>query len=118
VKKPLSQPPRTETLSKDVDLDRWLRQIPDLIPKITIYKPVIDLANVGANSVSSQTFTVSGVSVNDHLTVNPPSLTTGLLLSANSRAISDNTILLVLQNTTGGGINEASATYTVVTIGT
>lgn len=114
MRKPLSAPPRTDI---NIDLDKWLRLLPDLIPKITIYQPVFDLANVAANTVSSQTFTLSGLSVNDFVSVNPPALTAGLLLSANSKATADERLLLVLQNTTGGAINEASATFTVVTIG-
>ena len=114
MRKPLSQPPRVDI---PTDLDKWLRLLPDLIPKITIYQPVIDLANIGANSVSSQTFTLTGLSVNDLVLINPPALTAGLLLSANSKATADERLLLVLQNTTGGAINEASATFTVVTIG-
>ncbi len=115
MRKPLPQPPRTDI---PVDLDRWLKLLPDLIPKVTIYTPIFDLANVGANSVSSQTFTLSGLSINDFVMVNPPALTAGLLLSANSKATADDRLLMVFQNTTGGGINESSATYTVVTIGT
>ena len=117
-RKPLPQPPRSKTLSDDTGLDGWLRLLPGLIPQITIYQPVFDLANIAANTVSSQTFTLTGLSVNDFVIVNPPLLSAGLLLSANSKATADERLLLVLQNTTGGGIDEASATFTVVTIGT
>lgn len=72
----------------------------------------IDPASIGANTVASQTFTLTGASVGDTLILNPPStgLTAGLLVQQ-SYVSAANTITVVFQNTTASPINEASASW-------
>src|SRR3990172_2442557 len=106
MEKPLPPPPQVEI---DQNLDRWLRQIPDLIPKITMFVPVLDPASVNSGQLSSQTFTVTGINANDVIFVNSPSLTASFIL-ASSRVLADDLVLFIFDNRSGGAVNEASAT--------
>lgn len=111
MEKPLPQPPRTEI---DLDLLRWLQRIPDLLPRISVYNPVIDLASVNANTVSRQTFTVTGLDAADTVAASV-SLTAGLhVISA--RASATDTLELTIWNSTGGALNQTSATFNVTTV--
>ena len=93
----------------------WLQQLQLRFPKISTYSPSIDLASIGATSYSTQTFTVNGLNTNDVIFVNPPSLTTGLYLI--SYRVSDaNTLSMTFYNSTGGAIDEAAATFKIVSI--
>lgn len=69
----------------------------------TVIKQSITAASVGANTTAEQTFTVPGLKLGDHVVVNPPGVTTGVLL-VNARVSAANTIALQYMNTTGGGV--------------
>lgn len=73
----------------------------------------IDPASINANTVSSQTFTLTGAAVGDSLTLNPPAagLTAGLVVQQ-AFVSSANTITIVFQNTTGAPIDAVSASWT------
>lgn len=73
----------------------------------------VDPASINANTVASQTFTLTGAVVGDALTLNPPAagLTAGLLV-AQYFVSAANTITIVLNNTTGSPIDEPSASWT------
>lgn len=102
-----------ETISKELDV--WLQQLQLRFPKVNTYEAVIDLTTVAANSYSTQSFTVEGLNINDIVCVNPPSLTTGLYLIS-YRVSAAGTLSLVLYNSTGSGIDEASSTFKIVSI--
>ena len=72
----------------------------------------INPASIAANSVSSQTFTLTGVEVGDSLTLNPPAagLTAGLLVNQ-SYVSAANQITVVFFNATGSAIDAASANW-------
>lgn len=81
----------------------------DLRKKGTI---TIDPASINANTVSTQTFTLTGATVGDSVVVNPPAagITAGLLV-LQSRVSAANTLSVTFQNTTGSSIDEASASW-------
>lgn len=112
MEKPLAPPPLADI---SPELDRWLRQIPDLIPKITMFVPVLNPASVNSGQLSSQTFTVTGIDANDLIFVNGPSFTSSFIL-ASSRVLADDLVLFIFDNRNAGAINEASATYNIVAI--
>ena len=97
------------------ELFAWLQQLQLRFPKVDTYEPTIDLANIATVSYSTQTFTVEGLNINDIITVNPPVLTAGLYLIS-YRVSAANTLSLTFYNSTGGGIDEASAVYKIVSI--
>lgn len=105
--------PPLSTKETDPALFQWLSQLQLVFPKISTYEVSIDLANIGAASYSTQTFTVTGLTTEDVITVNPPSLTSGLYLLS-YRVASADTISLTFHNTTVSGINEPSGTYKVM----
>lgn len=72
----------------------------------------IDPASINATTVSSQTFTLTGAVVGDSLVLNPPAagLTAGLVIGQYFVSAA-NTITIVLYNTTGAPIDEASASW-------
>ena len=94
-------------------LNTWLQQLQLRFPKVSTYSPSIDLANIAAASYSTQAFTVSGLNTNDVICVNPPALTTGLYLLSYRVSAAD-TLSLTFHNTTGSDIDEASATFKIV----
>lgn len=73
----------------------------------------IDPASINATTVSSQTFTLSGVVAGDSIVLNPPptGLTAGLLVMQ-VYASGTNQITVVFQNTTGSPIDQASGSWT------
>lgn len=83
--------------------------------KSEIYLPVIDPASVAANTVARQSFTVSGLLPTDILTITPPALTAGFALIS-YRPSSTHVAELTFYNSTGGAIDEPSATYQMMVI--
>lgn len=71
----------------------------------------IDPASIGATTVSSQTFTLTGAVVGDSLRLNPPALTAGLVVCQYYVSGADQ-ITVVFYNTTGAPIDQASGTWT------
>ena len=110
--KGITTPPR-EVQEKIPYLFTWLSQLQLRMPKISTYETSIDLASINATTYSAQTFTVTGLDINDIITVNPPSLTSGLYL-VSYRVSSANTLSLVLYNSTGAPINEGAATFKIM----
>ncbi len=98
-----------------LELSTWLQQLQLRFPKVSTYEATIDLAAIGATTYSTQTFTVTGLNVNDVICVNPPALTAGLYLLSYYVSATD-TISLTLYNSTGGSINQASSTFKIVSI--
>lgn len=96
-------------------LDKWFRRLSDVIPKVQTTVVTIDVASVAANTTAEQTFVVTGLTVNDIVTVNKPSHTTGLGI-VNVRCSAANTLAITFMNTTGSPIDPGSETYLVVAI--
>lgn len=88
---------------------------PTQISQIKVYSPSLNPASVALTSVSTQTFTVTGLSTSDTVVVNPPSLTAGLLVT-NCFVSAANTLSITFYNTTGSAIDELVATWKVVAI--
>lgn len=77
----------------------------------------VNPASVAANSVSTQTFTLTGAMVGDSLQLNPPAagLTTGLVVLPSWVSAAD-TVSIVFQNTTASPIDEPSGSWTYTLI--
>lgn len=110
--KGITTPPK-EVREKVPYLFEWLSQLQLVMPKVSTYETSIDLASINATTYSAQTFTVTGLDVDDIITVNPPALTSGLYL-VSYRVSAANTLSLVFYNSTGGAINEPSGTYKIM----
>lgn len=89
----------------------WLKRFQDAFPKQEVYSVAVTPASVGANTTSEQTFTVTGLTTNDHITVNKPTHQTGLGI-VGARVSAANTAAITYMNTTGGAIVPTSETYT------
>ena len=89
--------------------ERWRQRS----PHIETYSVSFDPLAVGANTTSEQTVTVTGVLTSDIVTVNKPSMTTGLGI-VNARVSASDTVAITFMNTTAGSINPTSETYLIV----
>lgn len=89
----------------------------DNITELRVLTPDLDPASVSADSVSTQTFTVSGLTTDDVVIVNAPDLTDGLVVS-NARVSSADTLELTFYNHTSSAIDESSATWDVIALRT
>ena len=69
-------------------------------------------ASVGAQSVSEESFTVTGVASNDQVIVNGPAQTAGIVVGQ-ARVSDKNTVVIPFANVTGGAVTPASGTYKV-----
>lgn len=103
---PFNDPPDAQSWQK------FFSKIVLSVPKTSTYSPSLNPSSVAANTKARQTFTVTGLTVNDIINVNPPALTVGLDLMG-ARVSAANTIELVFWNSTGGAIDEAAGTYLI-----
>jgi hypothetical protein len=87
------------------------------ITKILKGTVTVNPASINANTVSSQTFTLTGATSGDSLILNVPAadLTAGLAMYQ-SFVSAANTITIVFENTTGAPIDEESASWTYTLI--
>lgn len=111
-KKGIEGPPKY-LLEEHQELYQWLSQLQLRFPKISTYSESINLASINATSYSTQTFTVTGLTTEDIIIVNPPSLSAGLYLIS-YRVSATDTLSLTLYNSTGAPIDEAAATYLIM----
>ena len=111
--KGINTPPKTIETQVPA-LFSWLSQLQLVMPNINTYEESINLANINATSYSTQTFTVTGLTTEDVIIVNPPALTSGLYLISYYVSAAD-TLSMTFYNSTGGAINEAAATYKIMT---
>lgn len=118
--KGISNPPQQKNWINGQSLTdeawRWLTQVFHNYPKVSNYSVALNLANVVANTVSRQTFTVTGLNTNDIVIVNSPVLTTGLHMLGPGKVSANDTLELTFWNSTGSDINETSATYKIISI--
>jgi hypothetical protein len=94
---------------------KWFERLVEAIYRIRTYSPSIDVASVAANSESVQTFTVTGLSTADIVTVNKQSNDAGLDL-VQAWVSAENTLSLKYRNHTGAAIDPASETYLITAI--
>lgn len=107
-------PPQTlDTSHWDKYWLRWFKRLADAFPKTETYSESLSPASVAANTTAEQTFTVNGLSTNDILTVNKPSLNAGLGI-VNVRVSAINTLAITYSNNTGGAIVPTTETYKIV----
>jgi len=80
------------------------------------YDVTISPAEVAANTSAEQTFTVSGLTTSDHVTVNKPTAQAGLGI-VGARVSAANTLAITFGNFTAAAITPtASETYKVVAV--
>jgi hypothetical protein len=109
--KTISNPPTIQ----DGELYKWLGLLPDNIPYIRYYDVSFDPASVPANSFSRQNITVSGITTNDIIIVNPPTLTSNLeMISYRVSAV--DTVTITFENRSGSSIDESSGVYRIIAI--
>mgnify|MGYP001570251264 CR=1 FL=1 len=94
---------------------RWFAEVARNIHSIQVLSPALDPASVAANTVVRQTFTVSGLTVEDVINVNPPALTAGLEI-LNCRVTATDTIQITFWNSTGAPIDAGSQTYLILAV--
>lgn len=87
------------------------------ITKILRGTVTVDPASIAANTVATQTFTLTGAATGDNLVLNPPAagLTAGLLV-LQTRVSAANTISITFMNTTGSAIDESSASWSYLIV--
>lgn len=80
---------------------------------IKVYTPSITPASVAAAVVAEQTFTVTGLTTGDKVTVNPPAIAnaTGI---AGARVSAADTLAIRFVNPTAGALTPTAGTYTVL----
>lgn len=108
----IDPPPKYAT---DEQRDIWLQRLRDVLPKVQTFSVTINPTAVAANTTSEQTFTVTGLTANDIVTVNKPSHQTGLGI-VNCRASAADTLAITFANVTGASIDPSSETYLVLAI--
>jgi hypothetical protein len=94
---------------------RWFKALREAFPKTSTYTETLNPASVAANTTAEQTFTVAGVDVNDIITVNKPSLTSGIGI-VGARASAANQIAITFVNATAGAIDPPSEAYKIISV--
>lgn len=94
-------------------LVEWLRDLPNHVPRVTNYSVSLDIASVGANSVSRQSFTVDGIDASDSIFINSPILNVGIEMLAGYRVTAANTIEIPFWNSTAGALDPIAATFKI-----
>ena len=108
-------PKHTPFLQRDEITHAWIRWfggLRDASSKQATYEVSFNPASIAANTVARQTVTVSGLTTNDIITVNPPALTAGLTLISYYVSAA-NTATFVYWNSTGAPIDEGTGTYLI-----
>ena len=95
---------------------RWYNTLTGVISEVVVYEQTLTPVSVAANTTAEQTFTVTGVDLNDYLfDVTIPSHTAGVGI-VNTRVSAANQIAITFMNTTGGGVVPASGTYKILVL--
>lgn len=114
--KGIPKPPEADRwfdgLTLTVEAWRWVSRVYTYFPKVQTMDVVIDPASVSANSTSEQTFTVTGLTVQDRVVVNKPTHTSGLVIGG-ARVSAADTLAIVFGNLTGSAINPPSESYRI-----
>jgi len=111
--------------------EQWFFDLANIVPEFSIVRTSLDVANVAANTVAQQAFTIANVLDEDD---NSIALGTNVVLTTDDHVISvtsdsvigvgisnfvitdDNELTMDLINPTGSGVNPAAATYTIIVI--
>ena len=99
----------------DVYWLRWIKRLADAFPKIGTYSTALTPASVAANTTAEQTFTLSGLVINDIVYVNKPSLDAGIGV-VGARVSAEDELAITYINATGAPIVPTAETYKVVSI--
>ena len=92
--------------------ERWYSDVEEAIRHFSV---TLDPASVAANTTAEQTFNVTGVNSSDIIIINKPTLTAGIGI-AGVRASAKDQIAITFLNATGGAINPASESYSLIAI--
>lgn len=93
----------------------WLYYLWEKVSGMRSYQATLDPASVAANTSAEQTFTVSGLTTDDNVVVNKPSVTAGIGI-VNARVSAANTLAITFMNSTAGAIDPASEQYEITAI--
>lgn len=107
--------PRDGKWQITVEAWRWVTRVFTNYPKVQTVDVTINPTSVSANDTSEQTFTVSGLEVQDRVIVNKPTHTAGLVIG-NARVSASNTLAITFGNLTGVAIDPPSEIYRVSAI--
>jgi len=102
--------PKNVEVDKTSEFFKWLLNLTARFPKVETFQPALTPTSVSANSESIQTFTVTGLSTMDIVTVNKPTNQTGLDLIHAWVSAAD-TLSIKYRNQTGGAITPTSESY-------
>jgi hypothetical protein len=105
-------PPYDRKADVPTSLFMWLQKLQLLFPKTSTFEATLNPSNVVANSELTETYTVTGLSVEDIVVVNPPTLTAGIGI-VYARVSATDTLQIRWRNFTGSDINLASGTYLI-----
>lgn len=86
-----------------------------ILSQITVYAPNITPASVAAQVVVEQTFTVTGLTTADKVTVNPPATPNNIGI-AGVRVSAADTLAIRFVNPTAGALTPTAGVYTVTAI--
>jgi hypothetical protein len=79
----------------------------------TVIRQTLTPTSVSTITTSEQTFTVPGLKVGDHVVVNPPGITTGVVLAA-ARVSAADTLALQFVNPTAGSVTPLAGAHTIL----
>ncbi len=109
----LDPPPTLEEVTiKNQRWVGWLKRVHKAISKNVTYTATLTPASVAANATSEQTFTVTGLTTDDVVTVNKPSYTAGIVIG-NARVSAANTLAITFGNHTAAPIVPPSEIYKI-----
>lgn len=96
--------------------EQWFNSISKYSTGIEVYTETLNPTSVAANTTAEQTFTVTGIGVNDIiLSVTKPSITAGIGIG-NSRVSAANQIAITFINPTAGAIDPAQEDYKITVL--
>lgn len=93
----------------------WIKRLADAFPKTRTIEQELTPASVAANTTAEQTFTVTGLSTDDVVIVNKPSLDAGIGIGG-VRVTAADTLGITYINATAGAIVPATEDYKIVAI--
>jgi len=96
-------------------LAKWLQNLYASYPKVRTSKETLNPTSIPANSEDTQTFTVTGLTTEDIVTVNKPTDTAGISISQVWVSAAD-TLSIKFRNHTGGAIDPGSESYLISAI--
>lgn len=107
--------PRNVEVDKTSTFYRWLLNLYNAFPKVQTFSSALTPTAVSASSESVQTFTVTGLTVNDAVIVNKPTNQINLDL-VGAWVSAANTLSIKYRNHSGGSITPAAETYRIIGI--